>query len=115
MDTVNTVFWHNLPPFINMNLIISLLGNMDGNNLALACLRCNRQKGPNIGSIDPKTGELVAFYNPRKQNWEDHFSLNQAEIQPLTAVGRVTVNILKFNHPDRIKEREILISLGIYP
>ena len=34
-------------------------------NLALACLRCNRYKGPNVGSYDPLTGRLVPFFNPR--------------------------------------------------
>ncbi len=34
-------------------------------NLALACLRCNRHKGPNVGSFDPLTGQLTPFFNPR--------------------------------------------------
>jgi HNH endonuclease len=32
-------------------------------NLAWACLRCNRYKGPNVGSFDPETGRLVPFFN----------------------------------------------------
>jgi 5-methylcytosine-specific restriction endonuclease McrA len=43
-------------------------GKTEADNLALACLRCNRCKGPNIGSLDPETGALVSFFNPRKQN-----------------------------------------------
>lgn len=31
-------------------------GETHENNLALACLRCNRYKGPNVGSFDPLTG-----------------------------------------------------------
>ena len=30
-------------------------------NLAWACLRCNRYKGPNVGSFDPLKGQLVPF------------------------------------------------------
>ena len=33
-------------------------------NLALACMRCNRYKGPNVGSFDPQSGLLTAFFNP---------------------------------------------------
>jgi hypothetical protein len=58
-------------------------GNTSAENLALACLRCNRRKGPNVGSFDPVTGALVTFYNPRTQKWKDHFQLNGASIQPL--------------------------------
>jgi len=66
-------------------------------NLALACVRCNRYKGPNVGSFDPETGALVPFYNPRTQVWRDHFQLDGAVIRPLTPQGRVTVKILRLN------------------
>ena len=36
-------------------------------NLAYACLDCNRQKGPNIASLDPQTNELTPLFNPRAQ------------------------------------------------
>ena len=36
-------------------------GETEEDNLALACLRCNRYKGPNLGSLDPQTGRLVPF------------------------------------------------------
>ena len=31
-------------------------------NLALACVQCNRFKGPNIASLDPETGIIVATF-----------------------------------------------------
>ena len=34
-------------------------GSDDADNLALACHRCNLQKGPNLTGIDPLTGEVV--------------------------------------------------------
>ena len=89
-------------------------GRSQADNLALACLRCNRRKGPNVGSFDPKTGALVPFFNPRSQAWEDHFQLNGALIQPLTPEARVTVKILQLNDEQRIEERERLIALGLY-
>lgn len=42
-------------------------GETHADNLALACVRCNRYKGYNVGSFDPETGQLVPFYNPRTQ------------------------------------------------
>ena len=36
-------------------------GQTEADNLALACTRCNRYKGPNVGSFDPQTGALVPF------------------------------------------------------
>lgn len=83
-------------------------------NLALACLRCNRYKGPNIGSFDPTTGLLVPFFNPRVQKWEDHFAWNGARIQPHTAEARVTLRILRLNDPDRIAERDRLMQCGLF-
>lgn len=77
-------------------------------NLALACPYCNRAKGTDLGSIDPETQQLTPFFNPRVQNWEDHFTLEGGTILPRTAEGRVTVAILQFNDPDRVQEREQL-------
>ncbi|MCC6298953.1 MAG: HNH endonuclease [Anaerolineales bacterium] len=90
-------------------------GETKPDNLALACLRCNRRKGPNVGSFDPATGKLVAFYNPRVQKWDDHFRLNGAEIKPLTPEARVTVKILQMNDEQRLEERRALLDLGLYP
>lgn len=56
-------------------------GKTNESNLALACLRCNRYKGPNIGSVDPLTGNLVALFNPRIHHWEDHFELKKSDHQ----------------------------------
>jgi hypothetical protein len=90
-------------------------GETTADNLALACFRCNRYKGYNVGSYDPETGELVAFYNPRKQEWANHFRLEGATIIPLTREGRVTVKMLHFNDADRVEERERLMAVNLYP
>ncbi|MDQ3745082.1 MAG: HNH endonuclease [Acidobacteriota bacterium] len=84
-------------------------------NLAYACLVCNRRKGSDLGSVLRHTGELVRFFNPRTDSWEDHFELRGARIEPLTEVGEVTARIFEFNTEERILEREELISLGRYP
>ena len=89
-------------------------GVTDPANLALACVRCNRYKGPNIGSFDPFTGQLVPLFHPRLQVWDQHFQIVDAEIIPLTAEGRVTVRVLRFNDPDRLTERQRLIAARLF-
>jgi hypothetical protein len=84
-------------------------------NLALACPYCNRYKGTDLGSLDPETGVLTPFFDPRAQDWHEHFGLDGALIVPQTPVGRVTVAILRLNHPDRVLERESLLRIGHYP
>ncbi len=89
-------------------------GTTEASNLALACMRCNRYKGPNVGSFDPLTGKLVPFFNPRTQDWTKHFELDGALILPLTAEARVTVKILRLNDENRVVERQRLLEAGIY-
>jgi len=84
-------------------------------NLALACFDCNRFKGSDIASIDPDTGELTQLFNPRTQDWNQHFRVAGGVIKPLTAVGRVTESVLKLNLPFRVEVREILGTIKRYP
>jgi hypothetical protein len=35
-------------------------------NLALACVICNRYKGSDLASLDSQTGELSRLFNPRQ-------------------------------------------------
>lgn len=84
-------------------------------NLALACAYCNRFKGSDPGSFDPQTGQLVPFYDPRRQQWADHFRIEGARIVPLTPEGRVTAAILQFNNQERLLERQQLLDAGASP
>jgi HNH endonuclease len=84
-------------------------------NLALSCMVCNRRKGSDISSIDPETGNLVSLFNPRTQQWPDHFELDGVHIVGLTDVGRTTVVFLQLNAFERLMERDALIRAGRYP
>jgi hypothetical protein len=84
-------------------------------NLAFACVFCNRGKGSDLGSIDWETGQLVRFFNPRVDRWADHFVLSGNKIESLTKIGAVTTQILNFNSPERLLERKVLRSLNRYP
>jgi len=82
-------------------------------NLALSCFSCNRHKGSNIAAIDPKTGVIVRLFNPRTDGWSDHFEVRGGWILGKTSIGTATVRLLNMNTPDRIRERLVLIRLGI--
>ncbi len=84
-------------------------------NLALACLPCNRAKGSDLTTFDPIGHDIVPLFNPRHQIWSDHFTLDDANIVGMTPVGRATVFLLKFNVPTRYLDRHVLITQGRYP
>ena len=84
-------------------------------NMCLSCFECNRHKGSDLTSIDTLTGEITPLFNPRQDNWDDHFRLNGALIEPLTAVGRATVFLLQMNNEDVVDDRQTLIRSGRYP
>ena len=84
-------------------------------NIAWSCFDCNRFKGSDIASNDPARRKLVRLFNPRTQQWNDHFQIVQGTIVPLTAVGRATERLLRFNLRERVEVREILAKAGRYP
>jgi hypothetical protein len=76
-------------------------GGDDLPNLALACYRCNKFKGPNLSAFDPRTGKLVRLFHPRRQRWTDHFSIRGLLILGRTSTGRATVELLQINAAKR--------------
>ncbi|MUG94028.1 HNH endonuclease [Scytonema sp. UIC 10036] len=90
-------------------------GATTAENLAYSCIFCNLQKGTDLGSINWQTGELVRFFNPRRDFWGDHFRLEDAIIRPLTDIGEVTVRIFDFNNDERVVERQVLMTVDRYP
>jgi hypothetical protein len=84
-------------------------------NLAYACYLCNRYKGSDIASIDPKTGSVVRLFHPRQDRWTDHFQIAGPVLQPLTEIGMATAILLRLNVAGRVAERKLLQSLGRYP
>jgi hypothetical protein len=90
-------------------------GPTTAENLAYACLLCNRNKGSDAGAISPLTGQIARFFNPRTDRWAEHFRLDGPVIKPLTDIGEVTARIFGFNDPKRVEERRISIEAGDYP
>lgn len=89
-------------------------GKTVSENLALACIDCNRYKGSDLTAIDPETGTIVRLFDPRTQNWSEHFSLQDAQIVGATPTGRATLFLLRVNEPRRIQQRLLLISINRY-
>jgi hypothetical protein len=87
-------------------------GGLDGaDNLALACHRCNLQKGPNLTGIDPLTGEVSLLFHPRRDRWAEHFVFRGAFIGGLSAAGRATIQVLAMNDARRLELREEILAL----
>ena len=90
-------------------------GEDEAENLALACPECNLRKGPNLSGIEPTTGNIVALFHPRRDQWSEHFAWNGVNLFGKTAVGRTTVQVLDQNDPDRMAIRKGLRSCGQWP
>jgi hypothetical protein len=90
-------------------------GSSDAANLAYACVFCNRHKGSDIASIDPGSGELVPLFNPRADEWRDHFQLEGDYILSRSRTGGATMLLLQLNSPERMAERRLLQDLDRYP
>ena len=87
-------------------------GSDDMDNLALACDRCNLTKGPNVAAFDTESGELVALFHTRQQDWHDHFEFVGAEIVGKTSTGRATATLLQVNQEHRLQLRASLLEGG---
>ena len=81
-------------------------------NLALACLHCNRHKGPNLAGLDPINGELVKLFHPRRDFLGDHFEWHGTDLIGRTAIGRATVRVLAINALDFLAVRDSLQREG---
>jgi hypothetical protein len=81
-------------------------------NLAWSCSRCNRRKGPNLASIDPISGAVCELFHPRRENWSEHFTLQDARIFGLSEVGRATARLLDMNSHHRVQLRRELLAEG---
>lgn len=92
-------------------------GQNEESNLWLACSVCNSRKGIKTTAVDPQTGDTVPLFNPRTQNWIEHFKWDNLGliIVGLTAVGRAIVDALEINNTRAVNVRRRWVSVGWYP
>ena len=88
----------------------SAAGNDDADNLALACRNCNERRGNRTEAVDPQTQAIVPLFNPRFDQWDEHFTWSSDGIRliGITAVGRATIERLDIND-DRHGGRVLLV------
>jgi 5-methylcytosine-specific restriction endonuclease McrA len=80
-------------------------GQNNADNLAYACFQCNINKGTDIGTVLLPDRTFIRLYNPRTDNWHDHFEIENGVIYAKTTIGQATIKVLDFNNVNRIIER----------
>lgn len=83
-------------------------------NLAFACSWCNWKKGPNIATVLFEEGDLLPLFNPRTQNWNDHFFVEEGVILGRTDIANGTIRLLELNTTELILERKELMEAGYF-
>lgn len=86
-------------------------GSTHLDNLALCCSACNSRKLAFEMGIDVITGQEVPLFNPRTQNWDEHFhfSADGLILEGLTSIGRATIERLDMNHSRQVRARLLWI------
>ncbi|UIE40425.1 HNH endonuclease [Leptodesmis sichuanensis A121] len=90
-------------------------GETTADNLALACVSCSLRKGARQELEDLETGETVSVFNPRQQDWKQHFAWNGVEMVGLTPTGRATITALNLNRETMLAIRAEEELLGRHP
>lgn len=95
----------------------SLGGSTDRANLWLSCSMCNDHKGNRIAAPDPQTAEVVRFFDPRQQIWQEHFewSAEGDLIIGKSATGRATTSALRLNRAELVEARRGWVIAGWHP
>jgi len=93
-------------------------GGMDeARNLWLACRMCNNFKATQTSANDPQTVQNVALFNPRQDEWSQHFRWSEdgVHILGITACGRATVIALQLNNIVATTVRQNWVQAGWHP
>jgi hypothetical protein len=63
-----------------------------------------------VSGYDPVTDEYVRLFNPRMENWGDHFKWDGAVLIGKSPIGRATIDVLNTNDTVRVEHRRLLIQ-----
>ena len=91
-------------------------GPTELSNLALACPNCNAHKWAHTLGADPESRAAVLLFNPRTQQWADHFEWSRHAPELLegkTACGRATIERLRMNSAKMLDSRRVLRLAGV--
>jgi len=84
-------------------------------NLALACVSCSLRKSAKQAAYDSDSDRDAPLYNPRTEDWSDHFRWDGERVVPLTPTGRATVAALEMNRPQILAIRREEAARGRHP
>jgi 5-methylcytosine-specific restriction endonuclease McrA len=94
---------------------VSAGGQTIPDNLALACVSCSLRKAARQMIFDLESGEQVPIFNPRQDNWQQHFRWQGVQVIGLTAIGRATIDALDLNRELILSIREVELLLQRHP
>lgn len=123
-DAKNRCGYCQLPQYIIPNMLemehllpLSEGGLDEEENLWLACRNCNSFKSSKTEAVDTETKQTVPIFNPRTQNWEEHFKFSESgtEIFGKTPCGRATVIALRLNFEQAVISRQNWVDVGWFP
>ncbi|HRD82084.1 MAG TPA: HNH endonuclease signature motif containing protein [Saprospiraceae bacterium] len=107
------------PVYFSVDHIIpvSMGGSQDIDNMAYACMLCNRLKWNKISVLDPVSQLIVNLFDPRRDSWASHFQWSEdyLHIIGVTPVGRATVNTLQLNREKLVHYRSEMAEIGYHP
>jgi len=90
-------------------------GRSEIENLAWSCPGCNLHKSNRVEVTISENSEPVRLFNPRLDEWNEHFRWEGHRIVGLTRIGGATVETLLLNHERRIKIREAETLFNLFP
>ncbi len=92
-------------------------GKNEESNLCLSCVWCNLSKGINVDGVDPETKKRVPLFNPRHDDWAEHFMWgdDKVTLSGKTATGRVTCIVLNINRELALQVRQNWVEAGWHP
>ncbi len=107
------------PVFFTIDHVIPLIegGKNDPDNLAYACPLCNRLKAHKLTALDSATNSIVPIFNPRHDEWGDHFQWSEDYLLVLgiSTIGRATVNALQLNRKKLVLYGRKMFDIGQHP
>jgi hypothetical protein len=90
-------------------------GQTTFDNLALACVSCSLRKSARTAAIDPESGQSVALFSLRRDEWSTHFRWDGTRRVGLTAMGRATIDALNLNRGLILSIRDEEVARGRHP
>jgi hypothetical protein len=100
--------------FVCDHIIAKKHGGRDHpDNLAFSCPHCNSHKLDNIAGLVSPSDDPVRLFNPRRDNWTDHFFWDGSLLAAASDIARVTIQVLLINDLSRVRVRQSLMAEGV--